>query len=158
MTLEHQVWRHFLPVGWIGAQCLGRAWELKDEVKPSFALWQWVCHFAFLNCRGHISARPHFVYLQVNQIKSCHSLHTARALRWNQLVRQKCQKAAHEKWISRTLLLDILAKANSPVWIGLSGEKPGSCFTRIRVQGNFPPRVMASLSLTHYIQISTTLI
>lgn len=81
-----------------------------------------------------------------------------RILWWSQLVRQKCQKAAHEKWISRTLLLDILAKANSPVWIGLSGEKPGSCFTRIRVQGNFPPRVMASLSLTHYIQISTTLI
>jgi hypothetical protein len=81
-----------------------------------------------------------------------------RALWWSQLVRQKCQKAAHEKWISRTLLLDILAKANSPVWIGLSGEKPGSCFTRIRVQGNFPPRVMASLSLTHYNKISTTLI
>ena len=44
------------------------------QAHPS--LRQWVCHFAFLNCRGHISACPHFVYLQVNQIKSCHSLHS----------------------------------------------------------------------------------
>ena len=157
MTLEHQVWKHFLPVGWIGAQCLGRAWELKDEVKPSFALRQWVCHFAFLNCRGHISARPHFVYLQVNQIKSCHSLHTARALRWNQLVRQKCQKAAHEKWISRTLLLEVWRK--SALQFGSAWQaKSLKAVNEDKSSMEIPLLEFWRFPLTHNNQISTVLV